>query len=168
MKYQLHIDGRPLSVELFRPVENSSQLIATIDGRELAADVVEIAPGTYSILIGGRSFEVRLEKAGNGLRASAGDREFHIEINDPRSWRRGRAEGIEREGHQQILAPMPGKVVRVLVALGEQVKAGQGLLVVEAMKMQNEVRSPKTGTVEQLSAKEGQAVNAGEILAVVA
>jgi len=65
----------------------------------------------------------------------------------------------------QILAPMPGKIIRVLVQAGEKVEAGQGLLVVEAMKMQNEIRSPKSGTVERLLVKEGQPVNAGEILA---
>jgi biotin carboxyl carrier protein len=86
---------------------------------------------------------------------------------DPRAWR-GRKQGaIEVEGRQEILAPMPGKIVRVLVAVGESVEAGQGLLVVEAMKMQNEIRSPKNGKVERLLAKEGQAVNAGEVLAWV-
>ena len=60
---------------------------------------------------------------------------------------------------------MPGKIIRVLVQIGEKVDAGQGLLVVEAMKMQNEIRSPKSGTVERLLVKEGQPVNAGEILA---
>jgi pyruvate carboxylase subunit B len=62
---------------------------------------------------------------------------------------------------------MPGKVVRVLVQAGEKVEAGQGLLVVEAMKMQNEIRSPKGGIVERLHVKEGQPVNAGEVLCIV-
>ena len=78
----------------------------------------------------------------------------------------GRRHGtLEAEGRQQILAPMPGKIIRVLVQTGEKVDAGQGLLVVEAMKMQNEIRSPKSGTVERVLVKEGQPVNAGEILA---
>ena len=89
-----------------------------------------------------------------------------MEIFDPRSWRRRRGAGIELEGRQQLVAPMPGKIVRVLVAAGQQVSAGQGLLVIEAMKMQNEIRSPKSGTVEKL-AREGQTVNAGEVLAIV-
>jgi len=75
---------------------------------------------------------------------------------------------VEAEGRQQIVAPMPGKVVRLLVQQGEKVEAGRGLLVVEAMKMQNEIRSPKTGTVERLLVTDGQAVNAGEVVAVVA
>jgi biotin carboxyl carrier protein len=86
---------------------------------------------------------------------------------DPRSWSGRRHAGSEAEGRQQIVAPMPGKIVRVLVIAGDRVEAGQGLLVVEAMKMQNEIRSPKSGTVESVQVEEGQAVNAGEVLCVV-
>jgi biotin carboxyl carrier protein len=89
-----------------------------------------------------------------------------VEIFDPRSWRRKRGAGIDLEGRQQLIAPMPGKIVRVLVAAGQEVNVGQGLLVIEAMKMQNEIRSPKSGIVEKL-AREGQTVNAGEVLAIV-
>jgi biotin carboxyl carrier protein len=74
---------------------------------------------------------------------------------------------MEAEGRQQITAPMPGKVVRILKNAGVAVEAGEGLLVVEAMKMQNEIRSPKRGKVEKILVKEGQAVNAGEVLAWV-
>jgi biotin carboxyl carrier protein len=94
--------------------------------------------------------------------------EYRVEIADPRSWRRERGAGINPSGPQQIAASMAGKVVRVLVAQGDQVESGQGLLVVEAMKMQNEIRAPKAGTVERLSAKQGQSVSPGEILAVIA
>jgi biotin carboxyl carrier protein len=82
-------------------------------------------------------------------------------------WRGRRHGALEAEGRQQITAPMPGKVVRVLLQEGDTVEAGQGLLVVEAMKMQNEIRSPKSGRVEKLFAKEGLAVNAGDVLAWV-
>ena len=73
----------------------------------------------------------------------------------------------EAEGLQQVLAPMPGKIVRVLVAVGEKVDAGQGLLVIEAMKMQNEIKSPKKGKVQKLLTKEGASVNAGHVLAII-
>jgi biotin carboxyl carrier protein len=92
--------------------------------------------------------------------------DFQVEIFDPRSWRRRGAAGIELQGPQQLVAPMHGKIVRVLVATGQHVNAGQGLLVIEAMKMQNEIRSPKSGIVETL-AREDQTVNPGEVLAVV-
>jgi len=74
---------------------------------------------------------------------------------------------IESEGSQRVIAPMPGKVVRVLVKVGDAIEVGNGILVVEAMKMQNEVRSPKSGKIERLLVSEGQAVSAGEVLAVV-
>ena len=74
---------------------------------------------------------------------------------------------MEAEGRQPIVAPMPGKVIRLLVSAGDEVEAGQGLVVVEAMKMQNEIRSPKRGKVERVVATEGQNVNAGEVLAWV-
>ena len=138
----------------------------TVDGRPVEADAIHISRGAYSILLGGQSLEVTAEETSNGWLMRTIGREFQVEILDPRSWRRGRGTGIELEGRQQLIAPMPGKIVRVLVAAGQQVHAGQGLLVIEAMKMQNEIHSPKSGTVEKL-AREGQTVNAGEVLAIV-
>ncbi len=82
---------------------------------------------------------------------------------DPREWR-GRHGTLEVQGRQQVVAPMPGKIVRILVQAGEAVEAGQGLVVVEAMKMQNEIRSPKSGKVEKIVAKEGETVNPGDVL----
>jgi biotin carboxyl carrier protein len=137
-----------------------------LDGQPVQADAVEIAPNTLSILLRGESHEIRLARASDGkLTVQTGLREFTAEVADPRSWRGRRLAHVEAEGRQQITAPMAGKVVRLLVKAGDQVEAGQGLLVVEAMKMQNEVRSTKSGTVERLLAKEGEPVNAGETLA---
>jgi biotin carboxyl carrier protein len=133
----------------------------------IEGDAVEVATGTYSVLIGGHSYEVRVEPAHSGLRVHAGQREFAMEIDDLRAWRRRRGGALEAEGRQEVVAPMPGKVVRVLAKQGENVEAGQGLFVVEAMKMQNEIRSPKKGKLEKLLVTEGQVVNAGEPLAVV-
>ena len=131
-----------------------------LDGQPIEADAVEIAPYTFSILLNGRSYEIR-------VKLQTGTHEFTAEVIDPRSWSGRRHGHVEAEGRQQIVAPMPGKVVRLLVKAGDRVEAGQGLFVVEAMKMQNEIRSPKSGTVERVLAKEGQAVNAGEVLAWV-
>ncbi len=143
------------SVELVR---EAGRLLLTLDGRPVEADAVEVATGTYSILLSGQSFEVRVQPAADGVRVHTGDAEFSARVLDV----------LEAEGRQQITAPMPGKVVRLLVKLGDAVEAGQGLLVVEAMKMQNEIRAPKTGKIEALLVAEGQAVNAGEVLAIVA
>jgi biotin carboxyl carrier protein len=100
------------------------------------------------------------------LRITSGASEFVVSVIDPRRYRKG-AGSILAEGRQQVTAPMPGKVIRVLVKPGDTVKAGQGIVVVEAMKMQNEVKSPKAGTIEKLLIVEGQPVNAGDALAVV-
>ena len=161
------------SIELER---KSNQVRMMLEGREVSADAVEVAAGTYSILLGGRCFEVRVQPAPENrsgqipvnLRVHTAGEEFWAQVFDPRAWRGKRGGVVEAEGRQQITAPMPGKVVRLLVKAGDAVEAGQGLLVVEAMKMQNEIRTPKTGTVERLLVSEGQAVNAGEPLAVVA
>jgi biotin carboxyl carrier protein len=147
--------------------DERAQVNAVIDGRNIEADVARISPGVYSILLGGRSLEATVEETAEGLLVSVAGREFQIEITDPRSWRRRRGGSIELEGRQQVAAPMPGKIVSILAAQGQKIEAGQGLMVIEAMKMQNEIRSPKSGTVERLLAQEGQTVGAGEILAVI-
>lgn len=140
----------------------------TLDGRLLNADAVQVSPNTISVILNGQSFEINLSRSADGkLKVQCGAHEFSAEVMDSRAWR-GRKQGaLEVEGRQEIVAPMPGKVVRLLVAAGDAVEAGQGLLVVEAMKMQNEIRSPKSGKVERLHAKEGQNVNAGDVLAWV-
>jgi biotin carboxyl carrier protein len=168
MKFDVLIDGERRNVELTLSADQASKLIATIDDRRLEADVEKLTPSVYSILLDGRSLEVRVEALANGSLLRTAGREYHVEILNPRSWRRSRSGGIDLAGRQQVSAPMAGKVVRVLVEPGQHVETGQGLLVVEAMKMQNEIRSPKPGAVERLLAREGQAVNAGEVLAVIA
>ena len=137
------------------------------ESRKIEADVRQIQAGVYSILIGGKSYDARVEPQKAALLVQVGGREFVIDIADPRVWKGKRGGLLEAEGRQEIAAPMPGKIVRLLVKQGAKVEAGQGLLVVEAMKMQNEIKSPKTGTIERLLVKEGQAVNAGDSLAVV-
>ncbi len=135
-----------------------------VDGQPHEADAVEIAPHTFSILLNGKSYELRVSELPNGtLKIQSAQNEFIAQIVDPREWR-GRHGAAEVEGRQQIVAPMPGKIVRILVKAGDTVESGQGLVVVEAMKMQNEIRSPKSGTVEKIVAKEGDAVNAGDVL----
>jgi biotin carboxyl carrier protein len=161
MKTEIQINGVKRFIEF-----DLSQMEFVVDGRQIIADAVPISPGTYSILLNGQSFDVTVEKIDGSSLARTAGREFQVEILDPRSWRRAHGGSIELEGRQQVAAPMPGKIVRVLAAAGEKVEAGQGLLVIEAMKMQNEIRSPKSGTLERI-AQEGKTVTAGEILAIV-
>ena len=165
MKLTVQLGEHAHEVEI---TQTSERRLFSVDGKSLEAEAVELAPGIFSVLVNGRSVEVRIATAGKQLRVLAGAHEWNAEIRDPRKYGRGRAGALEAEGRQQVTAPMPGKVLRVLVAAGDAVNAGQGLVVVEAMKMQNEVRSPKSGTVERVMAKEGQAVGAGDALLIIA
>ena len=166
MKYEVRISGKTRLVEVERDGDGWQ---AKLDGKAGVADVVETTPGTFSVLVSGQSRQICVMRGSDyQLLLQTGGLEFSAEVIDPRSWRGRRHGGAEAEGRQQIAAPMPGKVVRLLVKAGDAVKAGQGLLVVEAMKMQNEIRSPKSGTVERVLVREGQTVNAGEVLCVVA
>lgn len=164
MKLELRIGDHTRNVEIERHVE---QFQFRIDGRAVAADVIQVQPEVYSILIDAEAFEARIECGATGPRVQIDGREFPIAISDPRQWRGHRNQIAAAEGHQQIVSSMPGKVVRVMVRAGDAVEAGQGLLVVEAMKMQNEIKSPKAGKIERIAAQEGQTVNAGEVLAVI-
>ena len=169
VKFHVLLDSqagkKAYTVELER---DGGQWKIAIDGQPLEADVVEITPDILSILLEGESREIRVVRMPDGkLKVQIGLCEFAAEVRDPRSWRGRHLSHVQAEGRQQITAPMAGKVVRLLVKSGDQVEVGQGLLVVEAMKMQNEIRSPKSGTVEKLQVKEGQAVNAGELLASI-
>lgn len=156
---------RNCTVELER---DGAAWAVVLDGQPAAADATQIAPYAFSILFRGRSYEFHVTPLSDGrLKLQTGGTEFLAEVMDPRSWKGRRQGGLEAQGRQQIVAPMPGKVVRILVNAGEAIEAGQGLFVVEAMKMQNEIRSPKSGKVERVLAKEGQPVNAGEVLAWV-
>ncbi|HYL68027.1 MAG TPA: biotin/lipoyl-containing protein [Candidatus Limnocylindria bacterium] len=168
MKLAIELGGKQHTVELVR---TSERLRCNLDGRALDADAVEVALGIYSILIGGESLEARVEPLTEtgigGLRVIVGSREFSVGVHDPRQWRRRSGASAEAKGRQQVLAPMPGKIIRVLVKTGDSIEMKQGLVVVEAMKMQNEIRSPKSGTVERLLVTEGQSVNTGEVLAII-
>ncbi len=150
-----------------RTVELGVDGLFLLDGRPVEADVALVEPGVYSVLVGTRSYELRVrEGAGGALDVYVNGRRYPVRLRDPR--RLGRTRGrVEREGRREIVAPMPGKVVRVLVSPRQKVEAGQGLLVVEAMKMQNEIRSPQAGTVAEIRVTEGDAVGSGQALVVV-
>ncbi len=124
--------------------------------------IIEVEPGVYSILVNGASYEVRVE-AGH---VYVGQRQFDYTIDDPRQWTRsgGSAGG---QGRAAIVAPMPGKIVRVLVKAGDEIESGQGIVVVEAMKMQNEMKAPRSGRVAAVNVKQNDSVNAGVVLAVI-
>jgi biotin carboxyl carrier protein len=159
MNLELLLNGQPVKLRLERDGENWR-------ANEKAASVLEVEPGVYSVLIEGRSFQARVESGVDGLVVHLGGRRFLAELQDPRRWSRTSG-ALRREGREHVRAPMPGKVVRLLAAEGQQVQAGQGLLVIEAMKMQNEIKAPRAGRVVSLSVGEGATVTAGQALAVL-
>lgn len=125
--------------------------------------ISEVEPGLYSILDGTRSLEARVSRNHTGFIVDLDGRVLSIELEDPRELRKG-ARHHGRHGRADISAPMPGKVVRILVAAGDTVEEGQGLIVVEAMKMQNELKASKGGKVVAIAAKEGANIAAGQVL----
>ena len=130
-----------------------------------SADWAAIGPGLYSIILGGRSYEVRVAEPTGGESAgdfavTVGRLKYRIRVHDPRRRRRSSAASAG-EGPQEIVAPMPSRIVKVLVEAGQQVEAGSGLVVIEAMKMQNEMRAPRAGRVEKIYVREGEGVETG-------
>jgi biotin carboxyl carrier protein len=165
MKLALIIDGAENSLEILSPAPQCRFRMNGSTDRDAHVETPE--PGVYSILLDGRSYDARVEMApGGGVIVVIDGSRFEIEVRDPRRWTRN-AGGGTGEKVENLAAPMPGKVVRVLVASGQEVSRGQGILVVEAMKMQNEIKAPRAGRVVLLSAKEGVAVAAGDVLATI-
>jgi len=154
-------------VELLSPGNADGTRQFRVDRETTEAQCEEISPGVYSILIDGRAYEASVSKRSGdapGLGTPSvvvvGPRSYWVEVHDPRQWRQS-GSSIEAEGPQEITAPMPGKIVKVLVTEGQDVARDQGLLVIEAMKMQNELRAPRAGRVSRIYATEGRGVESG-------
>jgi biotin carboxyl carrier protein len=164
MTYDVMIDGKSYRLELAQ-VRGGWE--CRLDGQSLQIDAVLPRRDVLSVIIEGKAYEIKRERTATDLHLWVGPVRYGATLSDPRSLQSRRAPGSGEEGPRKLVAPMPGKVVRVLLTEGAEVDAGQGVVVVEAMKMQNEVKSPKKGTVRRLVAAVGANVNAGEVLAVV-
>jgi biotin carboxyl carrier protein len=163
MLYDITIDGKSYRLDLNR---TDGRWTCRLDGSELEVDAVLARPDVLSLRIGNMAYEIKSEWVANDLHLWVGSTWFAVEVRDPRSLR-GRTRAGETQGPKTIVFPMPGKVVRLLVSEGQSVEPGAGVAVVEAMKMQNEIKSPKKGTVQRILVTEGAAVNAGDVLAIV-
>jgi biotin carboxyl carrier protein len=163
MIYDVTIDGKNYRLELDRA---DGRWSCHVDGRAVEVDAVLAQPDVLSLRIGNQAYEVKRERVAGNLQVWVGNAPFAVEIRDPRSLR-GRARSVDDDGPKKLTAHMPGKVVRVLVSPGTEVNAGAGIVVVEAMKMQNEIKSPKKGKIQKILVSEGAAVNAGDVLAIV-
>jgi len=146
----------------------SAATTETMPAHNSQVDVSDLGGGAYSILLGGMAFDVQVVPQANGLSVLCRGQEFQATVRDPRAWRAGGSSLQETHGPQQVTAPMPGRIVRVLVTANQRVEVRQALVVVEAMKMQNEIRAPKNGLVDRVFVREGQAVTTGEPLVSIA
>ena len=165
MTFNLEIDGRSRQVEV-DPADSPGQWRIRIDGQPVEADAHLLRPGVLSLLIEGQSFRIVLDADLNDPALHIGAQRIPYRIEDPRSLRsRRRLAGTE--GPVTLKASMPGRVVRLLVNKGDAVAIHQGVLVLEAMKMQNEIKSPKDGRVRDLRVSAGDTVAVGDILAIV-
>ncbi len=165
MLYDVTIDGKHYRLDLKHAEGRWS---CRLDGRDVEVDAMLARPDVLSLRIANMAYEVKSERVANDLHLWVGSTRFAVEVRDPRSLR-GRTRAGDDHGPRKITAPMPGKVVRLLVREGDEVEPGAGVAVVEAMKMQNEIKSPKTkkGTIQKILVSEGAAVNAGDVLAIV-
>jgi biotin carboxyl carrier protein len=161
VKYEIVIDGKAAALSVAgERFEYRREGGAAIERQYSAAPAGD---GTWSILIDGRSYAVAILSAGE---VSVNGRVFHVDVFDPRELR-GRRSAADSSGPQAIAAPMPGRVIRVLVETGQQVAVDEGLIVVEAMKMQNEMKSPRAGRVAAVKTVAGATVSAGDVLLVI-
>lgn len=165
MIYEVLIDGTPHKVEIEK---RDTVWQCSVDGKSFDIDASLTARDVLSILVGGKAYEAKREYSLSGeTHVIIGSERFSAEVRDPRSLRSRKAAAGVGEGPQKVAAPMPGKVVRILVQQGAGVEAGQGIMVVEAMKMQNEIKSPKKGVVQKIAVAEGGSVASGDTLAII-
>jgi len=167
IKLKAEVSGKHHEIALQR---RDQSVAAEIDGRRYELEIRELGTGEFQLIDGNSVHDFHVENSRderNRVEVYLRGHRYAITLTDPKRLRSGQSGADHHKGSAEIVAPMPGKVVRVLIELGAQVEAGDGILVVEAMKMQNEMKSPKAGVVVSIAAEPGATVNAGDVLAVV-
>ncbi len=171
MKFIAELADQRHELILYHAANDAAQVTATIDGRRYELMVQEIASGVQFLIAGNRTYVCRSDKRdsrGEGVEIYVNGKAYPVTIIDPKRMRGGHgSDSHAGDGSAQIVAPMPGKVVRVLIEQGVRVEVGEGLIIVEAMKMQNELKSPRAGIVAALQTEAGATVNAGDVLAII-
>jgi biotin carboxyl carrier protein len=149
----------------------SGAAVVAVDERHYELEMRELAQGEYLLKSGSQIYKCRVDrKRDPGHETFAvvlRGQNYEVSIVDPKRLRSAQSSGAHHAGAAEIVSPMPGKIVRVLVEPGASVEAGVGVVVVEAMKMQNEMKAPKAGVVVSVNAEAGATVNAGDVLAVI-
>ena len=140
----------------------------TVEGRTFELESLVLPHGAVSMIVEGQSYSVEFDEKGDEVGVLLRGQLTRFDVVDERKLRmRAATSGFTVEGKQTLTAPMPGKIVKVFVKVGDLVTEGQGLVVIEAMKMENELKSPKAGTITQVITKEGATVENGAPLLVV-
>ena len=167
MKLRVEVDEDVFSLDLKVSGTAAAYNLAGPFSYAGEASVEEVRPGVFSVLVGMRSLTVYLSKHGDEWEALSSDGQCRIiSIEDARN-RSHRSDRKSAAGPLEVRAQMPGKVVKILVENGQAIEKGDGLIVVEAMKMQNEMRAAKSGTVVKIPTWEGARVVAGDVLLVI-
>ena len=165
MKFQAQIKDEQVDVEVTR---DGDSLVAVVDGRRYELEVSEPESNVFLFNHGGKVYEATVSSSsGDTSSVRVGSSEFDVTLIDPKRLRSSGSGVDHADGIAEIKSAMPGKVVRVLVEAGNEVEAGSGVLIVEAMKMQNELKAPKAGTIKEIRVQEGAAVGAGDVLATI-
>jgi len=162
MIVKINVGDNPHRVKLER---DGQEWRCELDGRLIQVRAQLVRRDVMSLITNGKTYEVKRDQLGKQARIWIEHSPYVVELSDPRSLA-SRTRNRSTSGNSRLLASMPGKILRVLATEMEQVEAGQALIVVEAMKMQNEIKSPSKGIVRQL-VSEGTYVNAGDVLAIV-
>jgi pyruvate carboxylase subunit B len=158
--------GEPVRVELKELGEGLYEI--AIDGRTVQVDAVKSGRTIYSIIEDGRQYEASVDEQGaHGFNVLVAGRLFHLDAVDERSKLLAQQASYATSGPQTVEAEMPGKVVKIAVSVGAEVTAGQGIVVLEAMKMENDINAPIDGVVTEIAVSEGQTVETGAPLFVV-
>jgi biotin carboxyl carrier protein len=166
---KLHVKTANLETEIELQIA-APRISAQIGEHVYEIELLQTARGRFVLSSAGKVFDCRVEgrpESGHAVEVFVGGRSHRITLTDPKRLRGGAVAGGHADEAARIMAPMPGKVVRVLVSVGDQIDVGAGVAVVEAMKMQNELKSPKQGTVTAINVQVGATVNGGDVLAVI-
>ena len=164
MKLKAQIEDREQDL-IFKVVEG--RVAAELGERTYDVEVRRPSPDSYLLFLGDRVYECLVSKSKDVFDIEIRGRRYAVTIVDPKRLRSGQNSDRHHHGVAEIRAPMPGKVVRVQIEAGATVEKGAGIVVVEAMKMQNEMKSPQDGVVVSINVKAGDTVNAGDVLAVI-
>ncbi|MEP6900310.1 MAG: biotin/lipoyl-containing protein [Actinomycetota bacterium] len=161
MKLQAELNNEKHEIEIKRDGE---KVFAKVDGREYEFEASEVEPNVYLFKYDHQIFQIYV--APNGI-VNLDNHQLEIKITDPKKLRGSKATSESAEAISEIKTAMPGKLVRILTQIGAEIKQGESVLVVEAMKMQNEMKAPKDGIVKEICFAEGSTVNAGDVLAII-